>query len=1023
MRAIQKKRLAIALGCLATATLSISLLTAKDGGQVCAEAYVLTPETEILTEYALDTTLAVPSASFEKDGKTYAADYAYLVYPDNQAKSGDEFLLSQIGQYSLVYTATIDGEKVVSEKNFVTAEPLYVVGNAASYVEYQEELITSTIDINSEAHAPYSGIKVGLVSGDSFTYNKPINLNEVGDNALFRLYPYNCTKVFGDADGYPLQSEWYYIRLTDCYDPTNYLTIKLRWYGQGAMYVQAGMSNQPNVGLEIGTPEPKPIANPGSEKHVYIDGQGYRAFYDVRYGTYAMRRGDGEGMRFYFDVETKELFVQNSNSASKLLVTDLDNTDIYGDKGYGGFTTGEVYLTVKAEGYRNGATHANFELAEIAGAALENKQFYVDENAPIATIDKYDGDVVYVAKNQPFEAFKANYADVNGVKESKITAYYGYGTDMATEVSVVDGKFIPTREGMYTLVYTAKDIFGVESKTLARVYCVECTDGKAVQFSVEKLTSVAAGSTVALPVPTVDSINKGEFYKAHYVHKASGDITEIEGENFVPVRLGAHELVYTYGDAYLQYTYSYEFTVSSSNNVVFGEIVSPKYLIKGFKYTLEDVIATTFSGEKEEDSATTVYAAVDGGGYSATAIDSKGYLVTANESVRFKFVKYGESVESEAIPVINVKSGEDLAVEKYFVGDFTKTSHVTSGVLLRANAVSGDASVEFANDLTFSNFVFAFDIPAEAAGFNGLKLTFTDYYDRTNVKEVLLEKNGSGVKLSSGDSFVEMDKGFVNGSFRLQTSRGKLFDGTDGVTFTNDFTFERVFLKVTLLGIDGVAGINVGEINGQSLAGVTADDFAPAVLFSNPDTGYAKMGTTAIVHKAVGADVLCPYYVANLRVNVKGPDGKFVYAKDGTLLSGESLADKAYEIDLNAYGRYSITYSYEDQAGNLTKVIDFYNAVDDAAPTISLTDVAAGSTVQASLYQPMTAASYAVSDNVSKENQIKVWILVESPAHECVYLKGTTAFTVDKLGVWTVKYLCVDLAGNYSIAEYYIEVK
>ncbi len=1017
MRAKHKKRLAIGLGCMATAALSISLLTAKDGGQVFAEGYVLQPETEIKAEYALDSTFTVPSASFEKDGQTYEADYVYLVYPDSQAKSGDEFLLSQVGQYSLVYSAMINGEKVVSEKNFVAAEPLYVVENAASYVEYQDELAGS--------RGAYSGVKVGIVSGDTFTYNKPINLNEVGDEALFRFYPYNCTQVFGDPapDGYLLQNERYYIRLVDAYDPTNYLTIYMRWYGQGAMYVQAGMSNQPTVGLEIGTPAPKPIANPGSEKHVYIDGQGYRAFYEIRYGTYALRRGDGDGMRFYFDKETKQLFVQDTGSKNKLLITDLDNTDIYGDKLYGGFTTGEVYLTVTTSNYLNGATVANFELADIAGQTLENKEFYVDENAPVATIDKYDGDVIYVAKNQPFEAFKANYADINGIKESKIAAYYAYGTPTQTEVSIVNGKFTPTREGMYTLVYTASDMFGMESTTLARVYCVECEDNEAVKFSVEKLTNVPAGGATALPVPTVESINKGEFYKAHYVHKASGEITEITGEDFTPVRLGAHELVYTYGDAYLQYTYSYEFNVVSSNNIVFGEAVVPKYLIKGFKYTLEDVIATTFEGAKEEYVAASVYAKADGGEYSATAIDSKGYLVEANSTVRFKFVKGDYSVESVEIPVIDVKKGGELAVENYFVGDFTKSSHETQGVLLRANANSGDAAVDFANDITFSNFVFAFDVPAEASAFSGLKFTFTDYYDRTNVKEVILQQNGGGSKLISGDSFVEMDKAFAGGSFRLQASRGKLFDGTDGVVFTNDFTAERMFLTVTFLTIEGTAGINVGEINGQSLSALTSDDFAPAILFNNPDTGYAKYGAMATVHKAVGADVLSPYYVANLRVNVKGPDGKFVYAKDGTLLSGESLADKAYEIELNEYGRYSITYTYEDQAGNLTKVIDFYNVVDDEAPVILLTDVAANGTVQASLYQPITVSAVAGADNVSKPEQIKVWIIVESPVRESVYLKGTNTFIADKKGVWTVKYMCVDLAGNYALTQYYVEVK
>ncbi len=1019
MKMMKKKGKIATLALAAVSTLAVSFWVMEPKGKASADEYVLLPATEIKAEYAVESTFSVPSASFEKDGQQYAADSVYLVFPDNQAKYGDEFTLSQIGQYNLVYSATINGETVVSEKSFVAAESLYAFENEASTVAYQDELLMSK--------GTRSGVKVNLVSGDTFTYNKPINLNTLGENSILRFHPYNWTALTGDEKS--LENQYYYIRLTDCYDSTNYMNIKFRWYSTTKngkpdtnMYLQASMSNQTNVGLEIGNPNPSAIKYTESEKHVYIDGQGYKAYYDVRYGTIMSKSGDGEGYQLYFDTKTNQLYGINPSGA-KNLVTDFDNADIYGTKLYKGFTTGEVYLSITASGFLNGATAANFEISEIGGGQLENKDFYVDENAPVTSIDKYRGDIVKIAKNQPFEVFGANYTDINGVKSTKVSAYYGYGTKNATEVSIVDGKFTPTREGLYTLVYTATDSFGKTSTTLAKVYSVSCEGGKAVQFSVEKLASVGAGAAVALPQPTISSINNGEFYKAYYVHKASGEITEIDGESFVPARLGAHEMVYVYGDDYLQYTYSYDFTVSSSNNVVFGDMIAPSYLIKGYKYTLEDVIATTFAGSQEEYASAEVYAKADGGEYSSTPIDAKGYEVTANTSVRFKFVKNGASIESEEIPVIDVFEGESLAAEKYFAGDFTKSAHETKGVMLRANATSGDSSVDFINDITFSNFEFAFDIPQEAANFNGVKLTLTDYYDRSNVKEIILEKNGSGVRLSSGEAYVEYAKAFEGGNFRLKYSLGQIMEGENAIPFANEFTFERVLLTVTLLDIQGTAGLDVGGINGQSFSNITSDDFAPSVLFNNPNTGYVKMGDKATIHKAFGADVLSPYYMANLRVSVKDPNGKFVTAIDGTLLSGDSLANKDYEIELTAYGRYSITYSYEDQSGNVGTAIDFYNVVDDVAPTLTLFGVSAGEKITASLYQPIEIAAYEAKDNVSKATQIKTYVIIYAPTHENVHLKDTTSFTVDKQGVWTVKYVCVDMAGNYSFTEYYVEVE
>ncbi len=1020
---MKKKGRITALAIAAASTLAVSFFVMESKGQALAEEYVLLPAAEIQEAYAVESTFTVPSASFEKDGKQYAADNVYLVFPDNQAKYGDEFTLNQVGEYSLVYSATIDGEQVVGEKTFVAAEPLYALGNEASTVVYQDALALT--------EGKRGGVKVSLTSGDTFTYSKPINLYELGDTSILRFYPYNWTGLAGtDTDQTDivktLENQYYYIRLTDCYDSTNYMNIKFRWYAttnkdgdpDTNMYLQAGMSNQTNVGLEKGTAA---IKNPGSEKHVYIDGQGYKAYYDIRYGTYMSKSGDKEGYQLHFDVDTKELFGINPGGTTNL-ITDFDNADIYGSKLYKGFTTGEVYLSITASGFLNGATAANFEISEIAGEQLTNKDFYVDENAPVTTVDKYDGGTVKVAKNQPFEVFDASYTDINGVKATKVAAYYGYGTASATEVAIVDGKFTPTREGLYTIVYTATDSFGRTSNTLAKVYSVECAGGKAVQFSVENLTSVQAGATVALPQPTVSSINSGAFYKAYYVHKESGERTEIEGEDFVPVRMGEHEMVYVYGDDYLEYTYSYTFTVSSSNNVFLGDIVAPRYLIKGYKYTLEDVMATTFTG-KEEYTTAEIYAKADDGEYSAAPIDGKGYEVTANTSVCFKYVKNGVSVESGEIPVIDVFAGETLAAEKYFVGDFTKSAHETNGIVLRANATSGDSSVDFINDISFSNFELAFDVPKEAASFKGVKLTLVDYYDASNVKEIILAQKGDGVRLSSGDAFVEYAKAFEGGNFRLKYSFGQIMEGENAIPFANDFTFERVFLTLTLLDIQGEAGLNVGDINGQSLSNLTTDDFAPSVLFNNPNTGYVKMGDRATIHKAFGADVLSPYYMANLRVSVTDPSGKFVTAIDGTLLSGESLANKDYEIELTAYGRYSITYSYEDQSGNVGTAIDFYNVVDDVAPTLTLFGVSAGEKITASLYQPIEIAAYEAKDNVSKATQIKTYVIVYAPTHENVHLKDTTSFTVDKKGVWTVKYVCVDIAGNYSFTEYYIEVK
>ena len=1028
MKIFTKKNILI---CILSAIFCLCMIFAF--GQVSSNstdvhAQELITSEEIADTYAYGVEFNAPDGKIVYNGKEINAESVYIKFPDGTMKSGKNHLLSVIGKYTIVYTAAHEGKTLTAEKTFKVNENAYVVSSSASSVEYVQDLKTTETENDS-------GLKVVLAEGESFQYNDIIDIsNSTTEIPLIKIYPYSYSIL---ADNVAVEAYYTVIRLTDYYNPDNYVEVSMGFYlanaalGRYHPYVVAGASGQTKsgVGPYSGTSTARRI--------VYIDNERYRVYYGTNdYGTEMdatpnvpvngvdINNFDNYGMSVYYEAETKRIYVREKYMH---LITDLDDSAIYDRNLFTGFTTGEVLLSVYANDYQtNTATYEIEEINGVKGTALSNFEL-VDHIKPVITLSN-DADNFYIAKGEEFTLFSATAKDKNLVGGVNAYVYYEYGSSYQTSVYVKDGKFTPNRNGEYTIVYIAKDSFGNETKKTVTCTCISAKNNKLVHFNTSPVTEVRAGETTVLNDYTLTSVNTGVFVNMYAVFE--GDSSEkiaidAETREFFPRSVGEYEIIFEYGDAIKTYTYSYKLNVAASDSVYMDEPLLPKYLIKGAKYSFESVYAETYTEKNPVLVTPKVYVNEDGKGYSTSEIDYGNYTVNATESVCFKYVYNDVTVlESMTIDVVDVGFADTLHLENYFVGA-VETAAYTDYVRLLANSERGDITVDFINAISFSQFACNFSIPKEYSSFAAVDVILTDYYDYENVMTIRYEKTDSGMVFSvNGEAAVSSGTSFSMTTHQLWYDETlKTFVDASGNSYEteNPFSSDKIYLSFKLCDVSGASALDVYKIGSQFINADGYDWVNSTVYVRNAISGIIDFGQTLTFKPAEITDVLTPYIESAYSFYILGPGDEYVLSNENVLLDGSQPLDKAYTVTFDEYGMYRAVYAYKDQFDNPSENVIVLYVNDRIAPEITLDKGYNSSTVvNAKVGNKITVVGYTVSDNFGEEN-ISVVIRAISPDNELVAIENMS-FTADKKGAWKVMYYATDKEGNYTLVYYTVNV-
>ena len=994
-------------------------------GLTNATAEEVWSDVAIERSYVRGEKITLPSRKLTVDGKEYVAEFK-VITPDGKATSAKDVTLEKIGKYSVQYYVLVDGVPYSDTVSFIVNDKAYAYSNEETSVSY------GTGDYEHSPDA--TGLYVKLKEQDVLEFNKVIEIPTVNEDISLLTY-FIAPSEIESADFTKIT-----FTLTDVADPSCYLRIVAQSSrpdtsdGRGGCYILAGGNGQQLKGIQ------------GSILHV---NNIYGARFDKGgsfYGYKVVRWTQAEGLVIEpadpssLTVDLKFNPVTREVKAGNTVIIDTDSKEHFGgatDVKWTGFTSGNVKLSVKCEGYN--ASFAGFVLTEVKDIDLSS-DICKDEVPPeITVISDYDTDNMPFARAGVGEYYaipKASAYDlVSGECAVTTYVYSDYGTESEARVNVKEGKFETVNAGSYAIVYVAYDDSG--NKSAEKIIYVTAKENlPEMIFSLSGLeSSYEAGSKVVIPLP---KITGGSGNKTVTARVYSGDneytFDMTDGEwAFFPETAGKWTIEYTATD-YTGHTAmkTYELNVLPATAPSFrSEAVLPKVFVAGLGNRLPELTAYDYTSGKLVTAPATVTVTDKNGTKSYTAgdvfvpeVENNGDKVT----VTYKYDNGKTSVVKGPyeIPAVLAYENDNLAIANYFydLGGNTPSKKVTdSGI--RFVAQEGEHSWLFANALVANGFGITFGGVENACVFDKTTVTLTDLAnaeEKVNIEFVRADTgritfNCSGVSDSVSVNGYDGENGEKIQGINVGITRDRLFIGGyvyDIDTYANGSEFKgfssgKVNLTFTATGMENGSVYYVSEINSYTITRARQDRSSPNVSLTGDYGGFYAKGAVYTLCSAVSADVLAP--VVDFSVSVTTPDGKYAKSVDGVTLKDVDPT-VAYSILLSEYGVYTVSYlSVENNAPKQnpnTDVIYEINVCDDEAPEYTVNKKIAEKVKVGTLADLPT---FTVTDNLTLPENIVVYGIITDPNGRGIYVeKGS--FRFDIAGSYVISYYFADEAGN-----------
>ncbi len=1039
--------------------------------------YEITLETqEIQDVYNLNQIVEFPATvQVNHNESDYTAKNGVIVYPSGQAYSLSKHSLDELGQYSVKYFFDADDQRITAVKNFKVISPYYGLAKEdGSNLQFPTD---QPVTFNGR-----EGFRVNLKDGNEFVFSEPIDLNATSGSLAPII---NITPVMGDHsietvendDGsktyinyYSAHAKYVIIKLTDCYDSNKFVEI-LYHYNSYYGYLRTRTNSQTDVGIGgVGSPHEK-INRPANQKNVYQDGL-LSSIWIGEYGTGMMSVFTSKSMTgaavLYDNVKNRVWF---EGSGKSLLVTDLMNTEVYGDDVFDGFTTGEVYLSLRAEEFVKDTVaidiHSigNYSASQLI--ALKD-QSYSDVKLPQIKIDvkQTDENGVYAAIGDTVKIPSAYSQDVNALGDLSVKVYRNYGSENQSKVAVINGCFKVESSDVYTIEYSQKDSYGNVGKATLDVYPKFTSDDKKsvwLEFdSPIEQTAIKAGIPATLPTFTVDSLNIPQDITVKMFAKKDGEIIEIDSESrtFIPQTSGEYVITFALEDNFGYREIEYTLNCGTDANAVqFKEVpVLPQYFIKGQTYNIGEIYAYEYSTGKPVKVGAQTYAIFDGGAETLVA-DTTKLKITADDTVSLVYKYNGKEYATEHVKVLDVSyvSGDVTGIDvfKYFVSDDVtyedmaenkkgQMERVTNATFTAKNGLTG-AKIAFANAISVDNFTVKYEVPKSAGEFNTVRFTLTGVLDPSEkvvieIKRDYVTKTEKDEQGNSVQKQVEVSNVYTDGKFAFTLSREFAEDRVKTISYndaSSRFSVESgnilkninisgsmCYLTIEMLDITGKAGIEISQINNQILSGKTFKDTASPEIVCNNSQGEYNLGEKVNIFAPLFSDVLSQIDYSSIKLTVSTHSGATVTAVDGTVLSsGTANPLKDYQLVLDRRETYYVNYAVKDYAGKSTTYNYMMYVIDMEAPVIELTgDVQKDSVITIDAGDSVSV-EYQVTDNVSAPESVQTYVHLYVDDTSTYIQNVGDEFTIEKAGNYTVKIIARDQAGNMTVVSFKVIVK
>ncbi len=846
------------------------------------------------------------------------------------------------------------------------------------------------------------------------------------------------------------------VRFTDAYDPSIYVEVLFdARYIATDTYIRARTNSQAAWGSTAAIIEKKKLS--AKRKNFVIDGE-LRGFYSD-YGVFGPKYDTLpglEGINISWDnVKNRAYWESWDNgaavSSSYALINDFNNAELYGDTLFEGFTTGEVYVSIYGEEYnRPTGRIAIHQIGEYDYTQLIDwsDELYFDDVEPNIDIEceTTDSFGVYAALGDSVTIPTAKVRDINLVGSYDVNVYRNYASgDSKINIPVVDGKFVVSIPDIYTIEYKARDKYGNEAIETLNVNPVLLSSTNTISVITEKLTSLEAGVITQLPEFTIDTPNALE--KVSLKISAIGDRETIIIDNytreFMPSYSGTYVIKYEVSDNIAKNVFSYEVESSASNTaVIYDEVPTlPRYLVKGQKYKIDKAFAFVYDSGAPEKAFADMYVVFDNGNRELitdnTAIEIKG-----NTEAYFVYSIKNVEYVTDSIQIVDVIGDNGVDMYKYFLGDFSytevdpETNKRYSDIILMSNVSEGSNEIQFVNALDYHSFSLKFQVQDEYDDFNKLAIRLTGLKDRSQQVYIEIERGTKDIESGTetnkvylnGKYFKDLSKYFFTDS-RVKTlsysSSNKTFNiGSESIDLEIDFDGSLCTFDIILSDIKGEnAGILISNINNQKFSGRTFEDnVIPQFSVTNSQGEYV-VGDEITFSVPVFSDVLTQIDYSTVKFYVQDDDNEYAVSTTGVKFNGiENDPFEELSMKFTKLTTYRVRYEAKDYEGNIISYLYMIDVVDNVAPTITLTGVKEGETINVGKFDKIEFG-YTINDNISTSANCRTSVMLINTKLDTWRRDCGTSIQLYEAGEYIVRVLVQDEVGNISFVEFYVVAK
>lgn len=980
-------------GCVVLATTGIVAYTSANATDGWSESL-------LETEYDYKETLTISPRSYTKNGESYDAT-AIVCFPDGSVSSLQEVLLNQAGAYTVKYSVQA-GDKVYAEsEQFFVNYPAYDVSNAKSSISYGTPKGAST-----------AGVQARIAQNDSLVFTQYIDFTKVtAEDQLVKGYV--TPDVAGSSDFNEL-----IFTFTDAEDPSVYLQVHHYGYDWAYnTYVAAHGHNQVPVGMHQ------------SEGLKTNDGFGlwsYVSFNSV--GQHGVVAPDITQFFVSMNYQTMEMYSVGFPSQTSMYA-DLDNSE-YVQNIWTGFPSGKARLSISAYGY-NGAT-ANVCITSVYGIDDLSYNVYMDTDKPTITIDEqFATEMPKGLVGYDYEIPSATAYDLYARDcEVNASVWFNYGMENSAKVPVKDGKFTMKKAGTYGIVYEAKDKIGNRSSEVKYVTAYEEIEAADFEIPADIKTSANAGEWINVPTINLESITGGSGKKTLKTYVEVNGVREEIQDGFRALELGTYKVIYEITDYIGKKTekgYDVSVTAGSAPILERDYDLYPTY-ISGVSYVLPAYYAYSIKGnELQRELCDVVITDANGATTYKAGDTAKVTVANHGDPVQFEIKSQGVTLASHSangvLAWVREEVGLRMHAENYLYGEGFACEKTSDGMIL--TAANSGFNFTFANAQSSKYAYMKFTNVNGASEDTLIRISLVDAFNHDLAVSMILGYDGKNVymevsgerKAFAGVSFnsdAAFEITYEDGSFTVakETLVIKDFGG---------FESDKMFINVSFENCAENGGFTFAELGNVRFNTVQTDRIAPVLLAQHEIGGTWKPGTVYTIYAPVAYDVYSPNM--EYLLTVTDSTGKAVVDANGVVLENVDPT-KDYVIELNTIGQYLVSYTATEdkefiKKGNSSALVYTLNVSDEEKPVITWD----GSFItEAKVGDMIIVPNYTVSDNYTAAEDIIVKVFVEAPTNEVFMLPGN-AIVVHHVGLYEVRVMVVDGAGNITSETYYVNVK